>query len=96
MKLKRAVFLQKICFVFIYLIILPFGLLGVLFEQLTKPFHWILVEADYLQWKIGNKLLRESDKVKDGTIKNKSFIKTKTAVSAYAELKRENLLYGNR
>lgn len=68
---------------------LPFSIVGIIIDSLAKPFRWVLEELDYLRFRIGNKLLRMSDEVKDGTIKNEDLIRRITASEAYILLKIE-------
>ena len=89
MKLKAASKIQKALWLTIWFLMLPFSIVGILIETMTKPFKWMLEELDSLRFRIGNRLLRMSDEVKDGTIKNECFIRTFTASKAYIRLKEE-------
>lgn len=91
-KIKTCVRLQRLSYVIIWFVALPFLICGIFLGCLTKPFAWVGEELDALRWKIGNKLLRSCDKVKDGTIKNREFIKTQTVWVAYEKLKEEGLI----
>lgn len=89
MKLKTASKIQKALWLTIWFLMLPFSIVGILIDSLTKPFKWVLEELDFLRSCIGNKLLRMSDEVKDGTIKNEHLIRNITASEAYTRLKIE-------
>lgn len=64
MRLKTANKIQKVLWLTIWLLMLPFSIVGILIDSLTKPFKWVLHELDFLRFRIGNKLLRMSDEVK--------------------------------
>lgn len=89
MKLKTASKIQKALWLTIWFLMLPFSIVGILIETMTKPFKWVLEEFDSLRFRIGNKLLRMSDEVKDGTIQNECFIRNLTATEAHIHLKIE-------
>lgn len=89
MKLKTASKIQKALWWTIWFLMLPLSIVGILIDSLTKPFKWVLEELDFLRFRIGNKLLRMSDEVKDGTIQNEYFIRRRTATEAYILLKME-------
>ena len=89
MKLKTASKIQKALWLTIWFLMLPFSIVGILINSLVKPFKWVLEELDSLRFRIGNRLLRMSDEVKDGTIQNEYFIRNLTATDAYISLKKE-------
>lgn len=89
MKLKTANKIQKALWLTIWLLMLPFSIVGIVIDRLAKLFKWVLEELDLLRFRIGNKLLRMSDEVKDGTIKNEYVIRNFTASGAYIRLKTE-------
>ena len=91
MNLKTASKIQKALWLTIWLPMLPFSIVGIIIDSLTKPFKWVLEELDYSRFRIGNKLLRMCDEVKDGTIKNEDLIRRITASEAYILLKTEQL-----
>ena len=82
MKLKTASKIQKALWMTIWFLMLPISFVGILIDSLTKPFKWVLDELDFLRFRIGNRLLRMSDEVKDGTIQNDYFIRNLTATEA--------------
>ena len=92
MNLKTASKIQKALWLTIWLLMLPFSIVGIIIDSLTKPFKWVVEELDFLRFRIGNKLLRMTDEVKDGTIKNEDLIRRITASEAYILLKTEGLL----
>ena len=88
MKLKNLAKIQFVTQGILFLIALPFILISLILECISYPFAKVndyLVDVDL---KTGNKLLRISDEVKDGTIKNDYCIRNYTAVLAMKELKR--------
>lgn len=64
MKLKTANKIQKALWLTIWLLMLPFSIVGIVIDRLAKLFKWVLEELDLLRFRIGNKLLRMSDEVK--------------------------------
>lgn len=88
MRLNTANKIQKVLWLTIWFLMLPFSIVGILIDSLTKPFKWVVEELDFLRFRIGNKLLRMSDEVKNGTIKNEDLIRRITASEAYILLKK--------
>lgn len=84
MKLKT---LSKIDYMFNFLntlvITIPL-LIGIVFKLLENACEWLVDIMDF-RLAVGNKLLRASDEVKDGTIK----IADERALTAYKLLKKE-------
>lgn len=91
MKLKTASKIQEPLWMTISLLMLPFVIVDNLIDNLAKPIKWAVEELDFLRFRIGNKLLRMSDEVKDGTIQNENLIRRITASEAYIRLKNEQL-----
>ena len=89
MKLKTASKIHKALWLTIGFLMLLFSIVGILIYSLVKPFKWVLEELDFLRFCIGNRLLRMSDEVKDGTIQNEYFLRNLTATEAYISLKKE-------
>lgn len=89
MKLKNLVKIEWVIRIILFLIALPFILIGLILECISYPFDKVNDYLLELNEKIGNKLLRMSDEVKDGTIKNDYCIRTYTAIFAMKELKRQ-------
>ena len=87
MKLKTASKIQKALWLTIWFLMLPFSIVGIFINSLVKPFKWVLEELNFLRFRIGNRLLRVSDEVKDGTIKNEYFVRNFTATDACIYLK---------
>lgn len=88
MKLKN---LAKIEFVIKWILIfiaLPFILIYLILNCINYPFTQIIEYLTDVNLKTGNKLLRMSDEVKDGTIQNDYCIRNYTAIFAMKELKR--------
>ena len=73
--------------VVIFVAMLPFTLVGQIFEWLKRPFVWIGDMCGLLAFKVGHKLMHMSDAVKDGTIKNPYCLRNYTALIAWRHLK---------
>ena len=58
MKLKSAARIQNVAWLTIWLIMLPFGISGLVLTMLAKPFEWVL---DGIRFCSGNRLLRMSE-----------------------------------
>lgn len=89
MKLKQLAIFEIILNFIINLLFSPFGLILGLLNTISWPFSWIMEWRVYLTSWLGNKLLKSSDEVKNGTIQNRDFINTKSATWAYFKLKAE-------
>lgn len=88
MKLRT---LSKIDWIFTYtnaIVILPLIIIGILLGYIRDGIEYICNILS-INTQVGNKLLRISDEVKDGTIKNQDFIRIGTAKTAYKKLKEE-------
>lgn len=68
-------------------ILLPF-ILGVILVYARDALEWLVDKLDF-RLEVGNKLLKMSDEVKNGTIKNKDFIEDGCAKTLYKILKSE-------
>ena len=88
MKLKKLAKIQLVMDVVLYIICAPFLICHLLLFYGNKPFEFVLDYFIGLSQKIGNFLLRKSDEVKNGIIKNTHSIKSYTARFALKELKR--------
>lgn len=88
MKLKT---LSKIEMAFdilnVMVILLPV-ILGVILGYACDALEWLVDKLDF-RLEVGNKLLKMSDEVKNGTIKNKDFIEDGCAKTLYKILKSE-------
>lgn len=88
MKLKT---LSKIEMAFdilnVMVILLPFILRAIL-GYAGDALEWLADKLDF-RLEIGNKLLKMSDEVKNGTIKNQDFIEDGRAITGYKILKYE-------
>ena len=90
MKLKTASRINVVLAFVIWLVMLPFGICGKVIEfVIVKPLMWVIDELDDIRWKIGHWLLTKSDEANDGTIRNKSLLKSGTAYSMYKLLIKE-------
>ncbi len=88
MKLKNLAKIQFVIKRILLLIALPFILISLILECINYPFIQVYKYLQSLAIKTGNKLLRMSDEVKDGTIQNDYCIRNYTAILAMKELKR--------
>ena len=89
MKLKKLVKIERTFNVFIGTVMVPFVLVRVVLHLIDFPFNWVVDKLDIVRHDFGNMILRKSDEVKDGTIKNEMCIRTYTAIFAYKELNRK-------
>lgn len=90
MTLRTATRLQKVADIGLWVVMLPFGLLGIAVEKvLLKPFEWTVEIFDAARFRIGNRLLRMSREASDGTIQNDYCLRNFTALDAYNKLKEE-------
>lgn len=72
------------------IIALPFIIIVEILKQIERPFNWVIDKREWLAFKVGNKLMRMSDAVKDGTIRNKYCLKFWTAQQALEQLEEKN------
>lgn len=88
MKLRHLSRIEKTIRIILVVVALPFSIVCHILDLISRPFSWVVEEiAIFGKW-MGNKLLRCSDEVKDGTIKNQYCIREYTASFAWKELKR--------
>jgi len=87
MKLNTARKIEWVINVVTVIIALPFAIIVQILEWIEQPFRWALNGRNWLSAKIGNKLMRMSDAVKDGIIKNPYCLKHYTARMAWDQLK---------
>ena len=92
MKLKYLSRIEGIIRFILTVIALPFGIVCRIFDMIKRPFSWVLEELALFNYWVGNKLLRCSNEVKDGTIKNQHCIRAYTASFTWELLKRETNL----
>jgi hypothetical protein len=91
MKLKHLSRIETTIRFILTVIALPFAIICHIFDMIKYPFNWVVEEiAIFSKW-IGNKLLRCSDEVKDGTIKNQDFIKKYTASFTWKLLNKKQI-----
>ena len=92
MKLKHLSRIEKTIRIILVVVALPFSIVCHILDLIAYPFGWVIEEfAIFDKW-IGNRLLRCSDEVKDGTIKNQHCIREYTASFAWELLKQETNL----
>ena len=95
MKLKT---LSKIEMAFdilnVMIILLPF-ILGVILGYARDALEWLVDKLDF-RLEVGNKLLKMSNEVKNGTIKDQEFIEDGRAITGYKILKNEQSKARNR
>lgn len=68
-------------------ILLPV-ILGVILRYVCDAIEWLVDKLDF-RFEVGNKLLKMSNEVKNGTIKNQDFIEGRRAITGYKILKYE-------
>ena len=84
MKLKTLSRINRVTTVIIGLLMLPFAVVHGLFYWLGRPFEWVYDDLLLtLRQRIGNRLLRMSDEVKDGKICNPHYLSHGTASWVY-------------
>ena len=89
MKLKKLVQIEKTIEVIIMILAFPLFFVARLLEWIAFPFKWIGEKLLVLKFVAGNKLLKISDEVKNGVIKNTDYIRYGTSIDAYRKLKAE-------
>jgi hypothetical protein len=90
MKLKHLSKIETTIRMIIIIIAIPFAIVCRIFDMIKYPFSWVVKEfAIFSEW-VGNKLLRCSDEVKDGTIKNQDCIRKYTASFVWELLRQKN------
>jgi hypothetical protein len=87
MTLNTARKIEKTFDVVTIIILLPFALVIQVFEWLIKLLALPIDGCNWLNQKLGNKLMHMSDAVKDDTIKNPYCLKNYTARMAWKHLK---------
>lgn len=88
MKLKTLSKIEKVFDVINMLVLLIPILLGIILGYVCDGLEWLCDKLDF-RLEVGNKLLKMSDEVKNGTIKNKDFIEDGCAKTLYKILKSE-------
>ena len=89
MKLKYLAKMQKFVVYATLILMLPIYIVWLILACIQRPFEWLATERVVLMNEFGNWLLRISDEVKDGIIKNERIIKNYTAVFAHENLTEE-------
>lgn len=88
MKLKTAARLEIAFRIMTFILCFPFWavrcILKWVFTALIWPFEKLLELDIKLCWKVGNILLRKSDEVKNGQIRNQTIINSETAWREYS------------
>ncbi len=69
-------------------IALPFALVCHLCRLISRPFEFVVDKIAIFAWWIGNSLLKQSDEVRNGSVRNEYGIRRYTASFAWKELKR--------
>lgn len=91
MKLKHLSRIETTIRLILVVIVLPFSIVCHILDMISRPFRWVIEEIAIFSKLVGNKLLQCSDEVKDGTIKNQSYIREYTASFVWELLKQKNL-----
>lgn len=89
MELKKLAQIEKTIQVIIMILAFPLFFVVKLLDWIAFPFKWIGEELLVLKFVAGNKLLKISDEVKNGAIKNTDYIRNATSIHAYRKLKGE-------
>ena len=87
MKLKHLSRIEKTIGIILVVVALPFFIVCHILGLIARPFSWVVEEISIFAKWMGNRLLRCSDEVKDGTIKYQYCIRTYTASFAWELLK---------
>ena len=80
MNLKHLSLIELIVRIIFITIGMPFMVITKLLQWIQSPFVWVGYKLLYIADVIGNKLLRVSDEVKNGTVKDGYLIKSHTAI----------------
>ena len=89
MTLKTARNIELAFDVVTFLIVLPVLAAAVVVSLIDKPLSWILDERNRIGLSVGNRLMRMSDAVKEGSIRNPRCLKTWTAITAWRYMEEE-------
>lgn len=89
MKLRTLAKIEFVIKVILVIVAFPFWFVGAILSCINAPFTMVTDKLVILVQYIGNRLLRCSDEVKNGTIRNQYCIRKYTASFAWKELKRE-------
>lgn len=89
MKIRTCANLELVLRIIIYSVTLPLYLTLLVVCWINYPLAWAWNKVKYLDWKVGNWLLRQSDPVKTRQLKIQSIIRNYTA-SDYWNLCRKN------
>ena len=86
MRLKTLSKINRVATVIIGCVMLPFAVVHLAFHYLGRPFEWVYSDLlATLRQRIGNRLLRMADEVKDGRICNSHYINHGTASWVYRQ-----------
>lgn len=88
MKLKTLSKIEMAFDILNVIVILVPVIIGVILGYVCDALEWFVDKLDF-RLEVGNKLLKMSDEVKNGTIKNKDFIEDGCAKTLYKILKSE-------
>lgn len=88
MKLKTLSKIERVFDAINMLVLLVPILLGIILGYVCDGLEWLVDKLDF-RLEIGNKLLKMSNEVKNGTIKNQDFIEDGRAITGYKILKYE-------
>lgn len=84
MKLKTLSRINRVTTFCLGILMLPFALMHGVFYCLGRPFAWVYEDLLMtLRQRIGNRLLRMSEEVKDGRIRNPHYLSHGTASWVY-------------
>ena len=86
MKLRTLVKIEFVIRVVLFLVFIPFIIIELILTIIREPFSKVTDSIISFNRYIGNKLLRCSDEVKNGVIKNNMIIRTYSASFALKQL----------
>jgi hypothetical protein len=89
MTLKSLSKIEFLCNVVIGIIMFPFVVIEIILQILEIPFSYVKDGLVVIRQIVGNRLLKMSDEVKEGKIKNDYCLRVYTARFALKELNRE-------
>lgn len=92
MKLRHLSRIEKTIRIILVVVALPFSIVCHILGLIARPFSWVVEKISIFAKWMGNRLLRCSDEVKDGTIKNQYCIREYTASFAWELLKQKTNL----
>ena len=91
MKLRTLAKIEFVIRMVLVIVAFPFWMVGVILSCILAPFTMVAGRLDILAKYIGNRLLRCSDEVKNGAIRNQDCIRNYTASLALKNYSKEQI-----